>query len=178
MKENKIFINNFYEQAAAFRVTSDNSAETHKMVTGLHPQIEDNLAKRIIVSEIFKGLLLHDKIVFSTINLLNIIDAFGIKDTIKLLKTNKFELVDDSGFTLVLREELNKTYSLTDLQNSGNGGEIKDGIQWIEKRLWHKKKNNDELKILLLNAEKCNNLINVNSIRKNMVVSHSLCKRV
>lgn len=170
MKENGIFIDNFYQQNMTLDIKMESSNESSKVITGFHPKLDSREIKERVVSEIFKALLLHDKLVLRTNELLDIIKAFGINDTILLLKTNKFELIDDKGLTMVLGEESSNKYSLSEIRFASSDGPIKSSVEWLEKRLHDSKTNNNKyLNALLLNVEKFNKPIDVDLAREQVI---------
>jgi len=151
MIENKILIDNFYD--FNLELTFSNN---YKVIQGLHLDMNELKIKQQTISEIFKALLLHDKIVISTSNLFQIERVFGLQDTVLLLKTNRFELIDDNGLTIALKEKLQNQYSIVSITSSNENGKIKNTIEWLESRLYNKDTNNQLLNVLLLNAEKFN----------------------
>ena len=170
MKENTIFIDNFYQQNLSIGLKMADNDESSKVITGLHPKVEQKEVKKSVISEIFKALLLHDKIVFRTNELLDIISAFGIDDTIKLIQTKRFEFIDDCGFTMVLGEKPDSNYSLSNIRFASPEGPVKNSLEWLEKRLYDDKTNNNKaLNVLLLNAEKHNKYLDIKLAEEHII---------
>lgn len=159
MTKNKIFIDNFGKKQQTLGLRSD-SGERHTMVVGIHhANTNQEYEKNAIIKEVLNGLLLHDILVIRTENIVSIISAFGLKDTLELVKTNRFELIDDLGNTPALSKK--NDFSLTYLQHgTKNGGKAKNSFEFIESRF--KKLDQDErdlLSLILLNLEKSNIIV-------------------
>ena len=170
MKENKIFIDNFYELRLTIGLSKLNSdKELINLITGLHSEIEPREVRKQVVSEIFKSLILHDKVVVATSDTIKLIRAFGYKDFISLVQTKKFEFVDDQGLSLGLGENNSNHYTLTEFRFSSDTGK-KDSIQWLEEKLHDSKThNNNDLNVLLLNIEKFNKTIDADFISDQII---------
>jgi hypothetical protein len=141
MKENKIFIDTFREQNITLGLKSESENEKRlSMITGIHLENSnpENEKKRI-VSEIFNALLFHDRIIIKTIDIRSIINAFGLKDTLELLKTNRFEFFDDQGNSPAI--EIGEKFNLTYLSFAHESGKIKNSLEYIESKF--KKLNQD-----------------------------------
>jgi len=165
MRENKIFIDNFYEQRQTFDLEKLNpDKELHKIITGFHSDFNPKEVRKKLISEILKSLMLHDKVVLATSDTLKLINAFGYKDFISLVQTSKFEFVDDEGLSIGLGEKDSNHYSLSDLRFASDAGK-KNSIQWLEEKLIDSKKhNNNDLNVSLLNIEKYNKVIDAEFI--------------
>ncbi|MHB9141647.1 MAG: hypothetical protein ACYC25_07230, partial [Paludibacter sp.] len=170
MKENKIFIDNFYEQRLTIGLSKLNSDKgLINLFTGLHPEIEAREVKKQVVSEIFKSLILHDKVVIATSDAIMLIRAFGYKDLISLVQTNKFEFVDDQGLSVALGENKSNHFTLSEFRFASDNGQI-NSIQWLEKKLHDSKNhNNNDLNVLLLNIEKFNKSIDADFISDQII---------
>lgn len=167
MKESKIFIDTFREQNITLGLKSESENEKRlSMITGIHLENSnpENEKKRI-VSEIFNALLFHDRIIIKTIDIRSIINAFGLKDTLELLKMNRFEFFDDQGNSPAI--EIGEKFNLTYLSFAHESGKIKNTLEYIESKF--KKLNQDErtiFNLILLNAEKKNLLVNTEILNK------------
>ncbi len=169
MKENKIFIDNFYDQHLTLGLSLKGTQESVTLITGFHRRVDQTEINGHVISEVFKALLLHDKIVITTCELTSLIDAFGIDDAISLVKTGKFEFVDDNGFTLTLEEKPQQRYALSSLTLADPEFEIKNSLEWVESRYIDKKTNNNKLlNLLLLNAENYSKNIDLDLIEDHL----------
>ena len=50
------------------------------------------------LTDVISALLIHDKLSINTVSLLYLIEVFGYRDTVKLLESNAFEIIDDGYF--------------------------------------------------------------------------------
>jgi|GEM_PF-1311422 len=167
MGQNSIFIDNFYERNVTLGVVADDDKTERKFIVGLHESIDSKEVRQKVVSEIFKALLLHDTVIFRTNHILDIVFAFGISDTTKLVKTGRFQFIDDLGYNIVLSEDSLDKYSLTEIRFASKNGESKSSLEWLEGRLSSEQVTRNELNALLLNVESCNKTINIDQLAKN-----------
>ena len=165
--ENKILVDNFYERNLVISLTHEIQSKqiSENIITGIHPAVDDKEVRRQIISEIFKTLLLHDKIVLPTTNIYKLVFAFGIEDAILLIKSNKFEFIDDLGLTVVMGEMPNDKYNLSYIYYASKTGLVKNSVEWLERKLHNTKKyDTDLINVLLINTEKQNTDIDTKSI--------------
>lgn len=159
-KVSKIFVNNFHQPAYSIGLRDEETNKTHNTILGFQSTIDKNESKRRIISDVFQSLLLHDKLVVLTSEFLEIVRAFGLPDAIKLLKSEKFELIDD-GICFDMIHINDKRLSLSSVFYAGKNKNITSTMEWLEDKLSDEARLNKKITdVLLLNIDKYNTTIN------------------
>src|ERR1017187_1959870 len=112
---NKILISNFPypSQRAVFQKIDDPSVQL-KIIHGFEspkPMPRADICPRL-ARDILQALLIHDRIAIELIEVTDLVQIFGFVNTIKLLQSDCFELIDHNGFNPVLAERLRITRSV------------------------------------------------------------------
>jgi hypothetical protein len=165
---NKILLNNFPDPTQAIGVKQmGGSAVPVSFIHGFETEQQPiTVFRQRMASDVLQAILVHDVVSLELMDIYNLVLVFGFIDTIKLLQTGCFEIIDHRGFSSVLIQESSK-YRL-DFVRDGIGPDTpKAYFERLERNL--KKAHPlkvDEINLLMLQVEKHRNFFTLNDPEK------------
>lgn len=159
---NKIFINNLPEPSQIYWMPAP--IDNNPIQYTISRSVLDN---KPIIQNIISTLLTHERISIKARQINSIITAFGVQDTLELLKNNYFELIDDYGVDFVIQNHQN--YGEPTTIFASTTGANMSSLEYLEEyfnKVNHKE--SDLYKLILLNAERNSVKIDINLLEKNI----------
>lgn len=106
-----------------------------------------------IASDILQALLIHDRVAIELNAVTALVQTFGFANTVKLLQSECFEIIDHNGFNPVLAKEGPK-YSVVFLQDSGVNGIESAALNRLEGKLQKYSNQKTEINLLMLEVDR------------------------
>lgn len=152
---NKILIDNFPypSQAGVFQKVGEPSVRL-EIVHGFEspaPIPRVVICPRI-VSDILQALLIHDRVAVELTHVTGLVQAFGFANTIRLLQSNCFEIIDDNRFNPVLAKG-DPNYGVIFFQDGSADKNKNVSLNHLEQKLRTYSKQEAEINLIMLQVE-------------------------
>jgi len=155
-----VYFNSFPSKAGWINLS--NKLNPADSITGLVGYGIIKTSKTQLLEELFHSILLHDKTAIEPFNIIDLIDLFGFNDTIELLKSNSFQILNSVGIKPMLLLQDDKLRTIFYRDSDTTYSPI-DAISYLDKYLDtdYQSRYKTERNTILLLAE--NNLRNIDS---------------
>jgi len=158
---NKILLNNFPKVSeVAHVVDQTNKGKEFDIIYGFDLTKDLLELKTNVVSQIITSLLIHDKIVVNTPEFMSFLNIFGIDNTLKILRENIIELINDHGLSVFARINKGEIYEVRPFSLVSNSGDDLSSLSYLEERLSTQIADKNKINQLMVLLSK--NLINLN----------------